>query len=66
VNHLSKRLDRIEERIEQEEEECLHFPCPDGTFIKAPGCRSLVDVVAKMQLYGLRLNDHGNQQETTT
>jgi hypothetical protein len=43
MNSLSRRVDRIEERLEPEEGPWLRWPNGDGTFSEVPGCRSLND-----------------------
>jgi hypothetical protein len=47
MNRLSKRIDKIERRLKPEKGEWLKWPCPDGSFIEVPGCRSLVGVAAR-------------------
>ena len=44
---LSRRIDKIERRLKPEKGEWLKFPCPDGSFIEVPGCRTLIDVMAR-------------------
>jgi hypothetical protein len=44
----------IEKALEPEKGEWLKWPCPDGSFIEVPGCRSLADVAA---LAGIGRND---------
>jgi len=48
MNKLSRRIDKIERRLEPEKGECLKFPCPDGSFIEVPDCRTLIDVLARV------------------
>jgi hypothetical protein len=51
---LSRRIEKIEKALKPEKGEWLKWPCPDGSFIEVPGCRSLVDVAA---LAGIGRND---------
>lgn len=48
--NLKRRIEKIERELERELEPekgaCLRFPDGQGGFIEAPGCRSLVDVMA--------------------
>ena len=44
---LSRRIEKIERVLKPEKGEWLKWPCPDGSFIEVPGCRSLVDVAAR-------------------
>lgn len=47
MNRLSRRIEKIERTLNPDnKDEWLKFPCPDGSFIEVPGCRSLVDVAA--------------------
>ncbi len=46
MRNLKRRVAKIEKALEPEKGEWLKFPCPDGSFIEVPGCRSLVDVMA--------------------
>ena len=43
MDRLSRRVDRIEERLEPEKGVCLRWPNTDGTVTEVPGCRSLND-----------------------
>ena len=43
---LSRRIEKIEKALKPEKGEWLKWPCPDGSFIEVPGCRTLVDVYA--------------------
>jgi len=43
MNSLSKRIDRIEERLDPDKGPGLHWPNGDGTFTEIPGCLSLND-----------------------
>ena len=46
-SQLTNRLKKIERTLNPDnKDEWLKFPCPDGSFIEVPGCRSLVDVMA--------------------
>ena len=44
---LSRRLDKIEKKLEPEKGHWLRFPDGKGGFIEVPGCRSIVDVLAR-------------------
>ena len=48
MNRLSRRIDKIERRLKPEKGQWLKFPCPDGSFIEVPGCRTLIDVLARV------------------
>jgi len=43
---IESRLKRIEKKPETDNTPCLRFPLPEGGFIEAPGCRTLLDVLA--------------------
>lgn len=45
--NLKSRIEKIEKKLEAGDKgACLRFPDGQGGFIEAPGCRSLVDVLA--------------------
>ncbi|MEA3227122.1 MAG: hypothetical protein U9Q07_14325 [Planctomycetota bacterium] len=46
MNRLSRRIDKIERRLKPEKGEWLKWPDEKGGYIKLPGCRSVVDVLA--------------------
>jgi len=54
MRNMARRIDQIERRLEPEKGEWLKWPCPDGSFIEVPGCRTLVDVYAKCSAMGRR------------
>jgi len=43
MSSLSKRLDRITERLEPDKGPGLRWPNEDGTFTEIPGCLTLND-----------------------
>ena len=43
---LSRRLDKIEKKLEPEKAHWLRFPDGKGGFIEVPGCRSIIDIIA--------------------
>ena len=43
---LSRRLDKIEKKLEPEKGHWLRFPDGKGGFIEIPGCRSIIDIIA--------------------
>lgn len=43
MNSLSRRIDKIEERLEPDAGPVLRFPNGDGTFMEVRGVRSLND-----------------------
>ena len=43
---LSRRLDKIEKKLEPEEGHWLRYPDGKGGFIEVPGSRSIFDVLA--------------------
>ena len=47
MRNLKRRVSKIEKGMGPEKGEWLRFPCPDGSFIEAPGCRTVIDVVAR-------------------
>jgi transposase InsO family protein len=47
---LSRRVGRIEERLEPDKGACLRFPMGDGEFVELPGCRDMQDVYVKYVL----------------
>jgi hypothetical protein len=47
VSRLKQRIEKIERKLHVGDKgPCLRFPDGKGSFIKAPGCRSLIDVLA--------------------
>jgi len=47
MNRLIRRLEKIERKLGVNDKgPCLRFPDGKGGFIEAPGCRSLIDVLA--------------------
>lgn len=47
MSDMNRRLKKIEKTLEPESKGLwLRFPLPDGTFIEAPGCRNLMEVLA--------------------
>jgi len=58
---VESRLKRIERALEPDGKgKCLKFPCPDGTFIEVPGCRTLIDVLARVANEKTRRNSGRN------
>ena len=47
---LSRRVDKIEERLEPDKGACLRFPMGDGRFVELPGCGDMQDVYVKYVL----------------
>jgi len=43
---LSRRVDKIEQKLQPEKGYWLRFPNGKGGFIEVPGCRSIADVAA--------------------
>lgn len=43
---LSRRIEKIEKKLEPKKGQWLKFPDGKGGFIEVPGCRSLIDVAA--------------------
>ena len=43
---LSRRLDKIEKKLEPEKGQWLRLPDGEGGYIEVPGCRTLIDVLA--------------------
>ena len=57
---LSRRIDKIERALKPEKGEWLKFPCRDGSFIEVPGCRTLIDVMARAMNEKTRRNNGRN------
>ena len=43
---LSRRIDKIERKLQPEKGDWFKFPDGEGGYIEVPGCRSLIDVIA--------------------
>ena len=43
---LSKRIEKIEQKLRPEKGHWLRFPDGEGGFIEVPGCQTIADVAA--------------------
>lgn len=54
-----RRIEKIERALGAEKGTCFRFPCPDGSFIEVPGCRTLLDVLALADANRKERTDNG-------
>ena len=64
MRNMARRIEKIERRLEPEKGEWLKFPCPDGSFIEVPGCRTVIDVVARVMNEKARRKREETMDET--
>jgi hypothetical protein len=56
---LSRRIDKIEEKLEPEKGCSLRFPDGKGGFIELPGRRSIIDILAIVGASKNKLDETG-------